>query len=132
MCSTTSRASPPWRRRKLRQSRYRRPAALIERTSRDGRRKTHEDHTMALTFPNRMRFYDTARCAVRFWGHDGALESSFFVAADSLKQLQPAMRFNENSILAAFDLNREVIQSAAAKAYARTRKSSYELVAADF
>ena len=97
-----------------------------------GRRKAHEDHTMALSFPNRMRFYDTARCAVRFWGHDGALESSFFVAADSLKRLQPAMRFNENSILAAFDLNREAIQSAAAKAYARARKSSYELVAADF
>jgi hypothetical protein len=87
---------------------------------------------MALNFPNHMRFYDTARCAVRFWGHDGAMESSFFVAADSLKRLQPAMRFNENSILAAFDLNREVIQSAATKAYARARKSSYDLVAADF
>ena len=59
------------------------------------------------------------------------MESSFFVVADSLKRLQP-MRFNENSILAAFDLNREVIQSAAAKAYARDRKSSYDLVAADF
>jgi hypothetical protein len=79
-----------------------------------------------------MRFYETARCAVRFWGHDGAMESSFFVAADLLKQLQPAMWFNENSILAAFDLNREVIQSAASKAYARARKSSYHLVAADF
>src|SRR5262249_24112393 len=70
------------------------------RTCRGGRRKTHEEHTMALSFPNRMRFYDTARCAVGFWGHDGAMESSFFVAADSLKRLQPAMRFNENSILA--------------------------------
>jgi Protein of unknown function (DUF1488) len=53
---------------------------------------------MALNFPNRMRFYETARCAVRFWGHDGAMESSFFVAADLLKQLQPAMWFNENSV----------------------------------
>jgi hypothetical protein len=79
-----------------------------------------------------MRFYDTARCAVRFWGHDGAMESSFFVAVDSLKQLQPAMRFNENSILAAFDLNRALIESVATKAYARSRKSSYDLVAADF
>jgi Protein of unknown function (DUF1488) len=87
---------------------------------------------MSLSFPNRMRFYDTARCAVRFWGHDGAMESSFFVAVDWLKQLQPAMRFNENSILAAFDLNRDLIQSVATKAYARGRKSSYELVAADF
>jgi hypothetical protein len=87
---------------------------------------------MSLAFPNRMRFYDTARCAVRFWGHDGAMESSFFVAADSLKHLQPAMRFNESSILAAFDLYRDLIQSAAAKAYGRGRKSSYDLVAADF
>jgi Protein of unknown function (DUF1488) len=87
---------------------------------------------MSLGFPNRMRFYDTARCAVRFWGHDGAMESSFFVAVDSLKQLQPAMHFNERSILAAFDLNRDLIHSVAAKAYARGRKSSYDLVAADF
>jgi Protein of unknown function (DUF1488) len=87
---------------------------------------------MSLRFPNRSRFYDTARGAVRFWGHDGAMESSFFVAVDSLKQLQPAMRFNENGILAAFDLNRDLIQSVAAKAYARGRKSSYDLVAADF
>ena len=79
-----------------------------------------------------MRFYDTARSAVRFWGHDGAMESSFFVAVDSLKQLQPAMRFHESSILAAFDLNRDLIQSVAARAYARGRKSSYDLVAADF
>jgi len=86
---------------------------------------------MSLNFPNRMRFYDTARCAVRLWGHDGAMESSFFVAVDWLKQLQPAMRFNENSILAAFDLNRDLIQSVATKAYARGRKSSYELLAAD-
>ncbi len=79
-----------------------------------------------------MRFYDTARCAVRFWGHDGAMESSFFVAADSLKQLQPTMRFNESSILAAFDHNRDLIQSVAVKTYARGRKSSYDLLAADF
>ena len=87
---------------------------------------------MSLSFPNHNRFYDTARGAVQFWGHDGAMESSFFVAVESLKQLQPAMRFNENSILAAFDLNRDLIQSVATKAYARGRKSSYELLAADF
>jgi hypothetical protein len=38
----------------------------------------------------------------------------------------------ESSILAAFDLNRDLICSVAAKAYARGRKSSYDLVAADF
>lgn len=87
---------------------------------------------MSLSFPNRKRFYDTARGAVQFWGHDGPMESSFFVAVESLKQLQPAMRFNENSILATFDLNRDLIQSVASKAYARGRKSSYDLMAADF
>ena len=87
---------------------------------------------MSLGFPNRERFYDTARGAVQFWGHDGAMESSFLVAVESLKQLQPAMRFNENSILAAFDLNRDLIQSVAAKAYARGRKSSYDLVLSIF
>jgi hypothetical protein len=87
---------------------------------------------MSLSFPNRCRFYDAGRHAVRFWGHDSAMESSFFVAADSLKRLQPDMRFTEPSILAAFDLNRDLIQSVATKAYTRGRKSSYDLVAADF
>jgi hypothetical protein len=87
---------------------------------------------MGLSFPNRCRFYDAARHAVRFWGHDSAMETSFFVAADSLKLLQPDMRFNEDSILAAFDLNRDLIQSVATKAYARGRKPSYDLAVADF
>jgi hypothetical protein len=83
---------------------------------------------MGLNFPNRSRFYDAGRHAVRFWGHDSAMESSFFVAADSLKRLAPDMRFTETSILAAFDLNRDLIQSVAAKAYARGRKPSYDLI----
>jgi hypothetical protein len=87
---------------------------------------------MALSFPNRSRFYDATRRAVRFWGHDSAMESSFFVTDDSLKRLQPNARFNEASLLAAFDLNRDLIQAAAAKAYTRGRRASYELAIADF
>ncbi|MGB9389555.1 MAG: DUF1488 family protein, partial [Xanthobacteraceae bacterium] len=34
---------------------------------------------MTLTFPNQSRSFDATRCAVRFWGHDGAMEASFFV-----------------------------------------------------
>ena len=60
------------------------------------------------------------------------MESSFFVTEDSLKRLQPNMRSNETGLLAAFDRNRDVIQAAAAKVYARGRKGSYELVIADF
>jgi hypothetical protein len=41
------------------------------------------------------------------------------------------MRFTEPSILAAFDLNRDLIQAIAVKAYARGRKPSYDLVVAD-
>ncbi len=87
---------------------------------------------MALNFPNQSRFFDATRRAVRFWGHDSAMESSFFVTEDSLKRLQPNMRSNETGLLAAFDRNRDVIQAAAAKVYARGRKGSYELVIADF
>jgi hypothetical protein len=87
---------------------------------------------MGLSFPNRSRFYDTVRHAVRFWGHDSAMETSFFVAEESLRQLQPNMRLSETSILAAFDLNRDLILAAAAKAYARGRKGSYDLAATDF
>ena len=43
---------------------------------------------MALRFPNGSRSYDTTRRAVRFWGHDSALEWSFFVSEGALKRLQ--------------------------------------------
>ncbi|MGD0314842.1 MAG: DUF1488 family protein [Xanthobacteraceae bacterium] len=40
---------------------------------------------MALSFPNESRFYDATRRAVRFWGHDSAMEASFFVNADATR-----------------------------------------------
>ena len=42
-----------------------------------------------LNFPNQSRVFDPTRRAVRFWGHDGAMEWSFFVTEDALKRLQP-------------------------------------------
>jgi hypothetical protein len=50
---------------------------------------------MALSFPNHSRAYDAARRAVRFWGHDSAMEASFFVSEDALKRIQPDMFFDE-------------------------------------
>jgi Protein of unknown function (DUF1488) len=87
---------------------------------------------MALNFPNQSRSYDATRRAVRFWGHDSAMEASFFVNEDALKQIQPDMRFDEAGFLDAFDLNRDMIYATAAKVYARGRKGSYDLIPADF
>jgi Protein of unknown function (DUF1488) len=87
---------------------------------------------MALSFPNRSRSFDATRRAVRFWGHDSAMESSFFVTEDALKRVQPDMRRDEAGLLGAFDAHRAAIHAAASKVYARGRKGSYELVAADF
>jgi hypothetical protein len=69
---------------------------------------------------------------VRFWGHDGAMEWSFYVSEDALKLLQPAMTRDEVALLSAFDTCRSKIHAAAKKAYKRSRKGSYELAAADF
>lgn len=85
-----------------------------------------------LEFPNRCRFYDASRRAVRFWGHEGAMEASFFVCSDSLMRLQPGIQPDEAGLLGAFDANRERIQQAASKVYGRGRRGSYDLVAADF
>jgi Protein of unknown function (DUF1488) len=87
---------------------------------------------MALNFPNQMRSYDASRRAVRFWGHDSAMEASFFVTEDALKRIRPDMRFDEAGLLSAFDANRDLIYATAAKVYARGRKGSYDLVGADF
>jgi hypothetical protein len=87
---------------------------------------------MTLSFPNRSRFFDSTRRAVRFWGYDTAMEASFFVTEEALKQVQPDMRFDEAGLLSAFDTNRELIHTTASKVYARGHKGSYDLHAADF
>ena len=85
-----------------------------------------------LNFPNRNRVFDPTRRAVRFWGHDSAMEWSFFVSEGALKLLQPGVGSNEASLLLAFDSHQAAIHAAATRAYERKRKGSYELVAADF
>jgi hypothetical protein len=86
---------------------------------------------MSLEFPNSSRSYDATRCAVRFWGYDTAMEWSFFVTAEPLRRVHPAMVQDEVGMLGAFDSNRDLICAAAAKLYARGRKGSYELGAGD-
>lgn len=76
-----------------------------------------------------MRFYDPTRRAVRFWGHDTAMEASFFVTEDALKRV---VRIDETELLQAFDANRDLICAAAFRVYARGRKGSYELISSDF
>src|SRR3954470_9285392 len=87
---------------------------------------------MLLKFPNKSRSHHATRRAVRFWGHDSAMEASFFVTEDALKRVQPDMRFDEPGLLGAFDANRALIYAAAAKVYARGRRGSYDLLDADF
>jgi hypothetical protein len=95
--------------------------------------QVRDKHTaMALNFPNQSRFYDATRRAVRFWGHDSAMEAVFFVTEDALKRVQPGIQFDEAGLLNAFDANRDLIHAAAARVYARGRKGSYDLVSADF
>ena len=86
---------------------------------------------MSLSFPNPSRSYDATLRAVRFWGHDGAMEASFFVNEDALKRIEPTMQPSESGLLNAFDSHRGLIYAAATKVYRRSRKGAYELTAAD-
>jgi len=85
-----------------------------------------------IEFPNHSRSYDRTRHAVRFWGHDSAIEASFFIDEDALKRIQPDARPNESGFLNAFDSNRDLICAAAARVYVRGSRGSYDLVAANF
>jgi hypothetical protein len=84
-----------------------------------------------LAFPNRCRSYDATRHAVRFWGHEGAMEACFFVGLDLLMHLQPGAEPDEADLLNVFDANRDRIQQIAIKVYGRGRRGSYDLLAAD-
>jgi hypothetical protein len=54
------------------------------------------------------------------------------VAEDALKRIEPGLDSDENGFLRAFDLHRDRIYAVAAKVYARGRRGSYNLCAADF
>ena len=85
-----------------------------------------------IDFPNHSRSYDPTRRAVRFWGHDSAIEASFFVNEDALTRIQPGIRPDESGFLNAFDANRDKICAAAARVYVRGSRGSYDLGAANF
>ena len=87
---------------------------------------------MSLNFPNRSRSYDATLRAVRFWGHDGPMEVSFFVGEEALKRIQPGMTPDEAGLLSTFDSHCALIHAIATKVYKRGRKGSYELNSADF
>lgn len=87
---------------------------------------------MALNFPNASRSYDSTRHAVRFWGYEQTMETSFYVMAGALQHLQPGIRPDEASLLQAFDSHRERICAAATKVYKRGSRGSYDLSPTDF
>lgn len=85
-----------------------------------------------IEFPNHSRSYDRTRRAVRFWGHDSAIEASFFINENALKRIQPDIGCDEPGFLRAFDSNRDLICAAAAKMYVRGSRGSYDLLADNF
>jgi hypothetical protein len=85
-----------------------------------------------IDFPNLSRSYGTTRRAVRFLGHDSAIEASFFINEDTLRKIQPDIRLDELGFLSAFDANRDKICAAATGIYIRGSRGSYDLVAGHF
>jgi hypothetical protein len=94
-------------------------------------RQLRDGMSMTISFPNQSRSFDATRRAVRFWGYESAMETSFFIEEEALRRLEPGVRTDEGSLLKAFDSNRERIFEAAAKVYARRHKGSYDLTAND-
>jgi hypothetical protein len=86
---------------------------------------------MALQFPNRSCSYDARRNQMRFWGHDGALEISFFVEAGVFCQSPSSTSLSEAAILDAFDQHRERICKVAERIYKRHDKATYVLTVAN-
>jgi hypothetical protein len=91
-----------------------------------------DELTGVIDFPNHSRSYDPTRRVVRFWGHDSAIEASFFISQDALARIQPGIRLDEPGLLNAFDANREKICAAAARVYVRGGRGWYDLGPANF
>ena len=91
-----------------------------------------KQRALVINFPNHSRSYDATRRVVRFWGHDSAIEASFFISQDALTQIQPGVSLDESGLLNAFDANREKICAAAARVYVRGGRGWYDLGPANF
>lgn len=87
---------------------------------------------MTIDFPNQSRSYDDKRHGVRFWGHDGAREVSFFVEEIALARVNQTAPRTEDEFLIAFDANRDRIFKAARKAYSPHGGAFYVLSASNF
>jgi len=87
---------------------------------------------MSIRFLNASRSYDATRRSVCFWGHDATFEIAFSVEEDALRLISPQSHRGEVGFLQAFDANRSRIETAATRAYGRTRQSFYRLSAPDF
>jgi hypothetical protein len=88
---------------------------------------------MTIRFPNASRFYDRSRDAVRFWGYNQSMETSFFISSAALQRLAPGTPRREEALLAVFDSNRARILEVATRVYGRGRLGiSYDLTPTNF
>jgi hypothetical protein len=93
--------------------------AVVQSRQRVVRRREPDRCQAMIEFPNHSRSYDQTRRAVRFWGHDSALEASFFIDEGALRRIPTRYPPRRVRFLNAFDCNRDVICAAAAKVYVR-------------
>jgi hypothetical protein len=64
------------------------------------------------------------RQAVRFCGYDSEMQWPFFVTAETLRRVHPAMVHSEAGMLEAFDSNRDLICAMAVKLYSSGQSGS--------
>lgn len=90
-----------------------------------------ETYRVTLSFLNPSRYFDEARNAVRFIGHDGMFEVHFFVEVGALVEPDKTDA-SETDYLTAFDRARGSVHDVARKIYGNVRRTEYILTVKDF
>jgi len=85
-----------------------------------------------IGFPNQSRSFDEDHGTIRFSGYDGVMEVRFVLEAPALEQIAGITRSPDTAYLDAFDQYRAQIETAAVRAYKKSRKSLIWLSSADF
>lgn len=86
---------------------------------------------MILAVLNLNRSYGEVHDRVRFVGHDGVFEVTFFVENEALQLSDYKFAHNEQGYLGAFDKARSSIESVANKLYSLRRDNMIVLTRAD-
>ena len=93
---------------------------------------SNETRFMSLDFPNPIFNFSDANLGITFWGHDTALEITFFIDLSALQFMQGNKSTYEKVLCETFNQNINLIHATAKRKYKKQKGNYIRLTVDDF